>query len=85
MLSKGLIVKKKQKLISVPSDVLEQLDAVAKKNKISLKRYMEQIIIEKGREAMLMQSAKVMLQEYTDNQELTAFTELNTDDYYEAE
>ncbi|MFA5650270.1 MAG: hypothetical protein WC914_03935 [Proteiniphilum sp.] len=77
--------EKKTKLITIPKDVFDHLNVVAKENKISLNRYLESIITDVARQDMLKKSSEIMLHGYKNDPDLTAFTELDGEDYYETE
>lgn len=77
--------EKKTKLITIPKDVFDYLNVVAKENKISLNRYLESIITDVARQDMLKKSSEIMLRGYKNDPDLTAFTELDGEDYYETE
>lgn len=81
---KAINLEKRKKLITLPNDVVEHLTVIAKENKTNLKHYIEDLLTEVGRKSMLRKSSEIMLNEYKNNSDLTAFTNLDTEDYYEA-
>ncbi|MFA7493447.1 MAG: hypothetical protein WCZ43_08030 [Proteiniphilum sp.] len=78
-------VEKRTKLITISKDVFDHLNVTAKENKISLNKYLETIITDAARKDMLKKSSEIMLQGYKNDPDLTAFTELDGENYYETE
>ncbi len=75
--------EKRTKLITISKDVFDHLNVVAKENKISLNKYLESIITDIARQDMLKKSSEIMLYGYKNDPDLTAFTELDGENYHE--